>query len=152
LLAQEDHQIEVVVTPRSFSVVPGEDGVFHVTPITLSSTPGNFKIIQPIKIVSTVTHIKEHQRQTFQSNPDHNLTPRPSLPPFQFHSSTQLPRFPKEQPLSNTFEDNALVAVLGRQVANAGRPVEGFPNGLPALTPLGVRITLENMFGRDSWL
>lgn len=32
-----------------------------------------------------------------------------------------------------------------RQVA--GKPVEGFPNGLPALTPLGVRITLENMFG-----
>jgi len=34
-----------------------------------------------------------------------------------------------------------------RQVA--GPPVEGFPNGLPELTPLGVRITLENMFGPD---
>lgn len=33
----------------------------------------------------------------------------------------------------------------GRQVA--GKPVEGFPNGLPDLTPLGVRITLENMIG-----
>lgn len=32
-----------------------------------------------------------------------------------------------------------------RQVA--GKPVDGFPNGLPALTPLGVRITLENMIG-----
>jgi hypothetical protein len=29
-----------------------------------------------------------------------------------------------------------------------GKPVEGFPNGLPDLTPLGVRITLENMLGR----
>jgi len=37
------------------------------------------------------------------------------------------------------------VAVLGRQVK--GDPVEGFPNGLPDLTPLGVRITLENMIG-----
>jgi hypothetical protein len=27
--------------------------------------------------------------------------------------------------------------------------VEGFPNGLPALTPLGVRITIENMLGPD---
>ena len=37
------------------------------------------------------------------------------------------------------------VLLLGRQVA--GKPVDGFPNGLPALTPLGVRITLENMIG-----
>ncbi len=29
-----------------------------------------------------------------------------------------------------------------------GKPVEGFPNGLPDLTPLGVRITLENMLGK----
>ena len=28
-----------------------------------------------------------------------------------------------------------------------GTPIEGFPNGLPDLTPLGVRITLENMIG-----
>ena len=34
---------------------------------------------------------------------------------------------------------------LGRQVK--GTPIEGFPNGLPDLTPLGVRITLENMIG-----
>ena len=33
----------------------------------------------------------------------------------------------------------------GRQVK--GTPIEGFPNGLPDLTPLGVRITLENMIG-----
>ena len=43
------------------------------------------------------------------------------------------------------FSDNPLVAVPGRQVQ--GEPVEGFPNGLPELTPLGVRITLENMIG-----
>merc|ERR1712200_159957 len=34
-----------------------------------------------------------------------------------------------------------------RQVAS--KPVEGFPNGLPALTPLGVRLTIENMIGPD---
>ena len=33
----------------------------------------------------------------------------------------------------------------GRQVA--GKPIEGFPNGLPDFTPKGVRITLENMIG-----
>jgi hypothetical protein len=45
--------------------------------------------------------------------------------------------------------DNGLVAVLGRQVKGGkGKPVEGFPNGLPDLTPLGVRITLENMLGK----
>ena len=29
----------------------------------------------------------------------------------------------------------------------AGKPIEGFPNGLPDFTPKGVRITLENMIG-----
>ena len=54
-------------------------------------------------------------------------------------------RLGKQQPPALTFVDNGLVAVLGRQVA--GKPVEGFPNGLPALTPLGVRLTIENMLG-----
>ena len=51
-------------------------------------------------------------------------------------------RLGKQQP-ALTFVDNGLVAVLGRQVA--GKPVEGFPNGLPALTPLGVRLKIKNM-------
>ena len=130
----------MVATPRSFSVVLREDGIFHVNPITISSTPASFKIIQPIQIVSPGT----------QSSPVHNQTPRPSLKTNPLPSRTKLPRFPKQQPLSLSFEDEPSVAVLGRQVA--GKPVEGFPNGLPALTPLGVRITLENMFGMDSWL
>jgi len=58
-------------------------------------------------------------------------------------------RLGKQQP-ALTFVDNGLVAVLGRQVA--GKPVEGFPNGLPALTPLGVRLTIENMLGPDGEL
>ena len=107
---------------------------------TISSTPASFKIIQPIKIVSPGT----------RSTPVHNQTPRPSFKTNTLPSRTKLPRFPKQQPLSLSFEDEPSVAVLGRQVA--GKPVEGFPNGLPALTPLGVRITLENMFGMDSWL
>ena len=50
-----------------------------------------------------------------------------------------------------TFYINTLSS--GRQVK--GTPIEGFPNGLPDLTPLGVRITLENMIGNrfvQTWL
>ena len=130
----------MLATPRSFSVVSGEDGIFHVNPITISATPASFTIIQPIQIVSPGT----------QSTPVHNQTPRPFLKTNPPSSRTKLARFPKQQPLSLSFEDEPSVAVLGRQVA--GKPVEGFPNGLPALTPLGVRITLENMIGMDSWL
>ena len=28
--------------------------------------------------------------------------------------------------------------------------IEGFPDGLPDLTPLGVKISLENMLGKDT--
>jgi hypothetical protein len=138
-LSEEKIHTEVVATPRSLSLVPGEDGIFHVNPITISSTPASFTIIQPIHIVSPGT----------QSTTIHNQTPRPFLKTNPLPSLTKLPRFPKQQPLSLSFEDEPSIAVLGRQVA--GQPVDGFPNGLPALTPLGVRITLENMFGMDSW-
>merc|ERR1712106_198942 len=37
-------------------------------------------------------------------------------------------------------------ASLSRQVRQA---IDGFPNGLPDATPLGVRLILENMFGPD---
>ena len=46
-----------------------------------------------------------------------------------------------------SFEDNAFAAVLARQVAD--QPVDGFPGGLPVLTPLGVRLTLESMTGSE---
>ena len=36
----------------------------------------------------------------------------------------------------------------GEVKGGKGKPVDGFPNGLPDLTPLGVRITLENMLGK----
>ena len=130
-LTEDKIETEVLATPRSFSIVPGEAGIFHVHPFTISSTPASFKIIQPIQIVSPGT----------QSSPVHNQTPRPFLKTNPLPSRTKLPRFPKQQPLSLSFEDEPSVAVLGRQVA--GKPVEGFPNGLPALTPLGVRITLK---------
>ena len=67
----------------------------------------------------------------------------PSAAPAQ-----QRPRVAKQQSLR--FNDNPLVAVLGRQVS--GAPVEGFPDGLPEFTPKGVRITLENMIGTEHFI
>lgn len=50
----------VTATPRSFNVRrKGEQGrrkeVLQLEPLTINSTPGNFRIIQPIQIVSTVS-------------------------------------------------------------------------------------------------
>lgn len=161
----------VTATPRSFNVRrKGEQGrrnggkeVLQLETLTINSTPGNFRIIQPIQIVSTVSPPraqkksqklqKQIQSQRLQKSSQslQDSSPSPN-PPFQSSpvpvphrpNSKPRPRFPKQ---SLTFVDNGLVAVLGRQVK--GTPIEGFPNGLPDLTPLGVRITLENMIGPD---
>jgi len=146
-------QETISATARSFQV-DRDDTIIRASPITISSTPGNFRIIQEIQIRSTGAPkvINKNKNQRFQSNqsPKPIIRQFPNSSPLPFTSSSRpsqpkLPRIPKQQSPALTFTDNALVAVLGRQVA--GKPVEGFPNGLPDFTPKGVRITLENMFG-----
>jgi len=132
-------QDTITATSRSFQVESDNSRLIQAKPITISSTPGNnFRIIQEIQI-----------RSTGAPKVLDNQSPKPLLRQFPSSSpnpvSSQRPRIPKQQSPAITFTDNALVAVLGRQVA--GQPVEGFPNGLPDFTPKGVRITLENMFG-----
>ena len=59
----EPESFIVTATPRSFNVRrKGEQGrrnggkeVLQLEPLTINSTPGNFRIIQPIQIVSTVS-------------------------------------------------------------------------------------------------
>ena len=127
----------ISATARSFQVDGNDQEIIRASPISISSTsgPGNLRIIQEIQIRST-------------GAPRHF----PNSSPFPFPSNslpvpTQLPRIPKQQQSpAITFPDTALAAVLGRQAA--AKPVEGFPDGLPAFTPEGVRITLENMFGK----
>ena len=164
------------VSPRSFSVTPIDNGRFQVDPITISSAPGSFRIIQPIQIVSTTA--PRVQSQTFSSifpltssSSFLTTTPRPSFKPItfpnqsphsrfpsqssrprfpsqssqpRFPSQSQQPRFPKQQSLSLSFEDNSFSS-LGQQVSTD--PLSGFPDGLPEETPLGVRLSLENMLG-----
>ena len=148
-------QDTISATARSFQVGRDESNLIRAPPITISSTPGNFRIIQEIQIRSTGAPKKLNQNQRFQSNqsPKPIIRQFPSSSPIPFSSTSRpsppkLPRIPKQQSPSLTFTDNALVAVLGRQVA--GKPVEGFPNGLPDFTPKGVRISLENMFGKQN--
>ncbi|XP_023335005.1 uncharacterized protein LOC111706376 [Eurytemora carolleeae] len=132
-------------TARSLSVSSSSaQRTVTASPITFSSTVGSIRLIQPIQFVSTPRPSPNPQSNSFRSDP------RPKTNSFNSilssrNPSSPKPRFPKQQSPALTFVDNGLVAVLGRQVK--GNPVEGFPNGLPELTPLGVRITLENMFG-----
>ena len=147
-------QDTISATARSFQVGRDDTKLIRASPITISSTPGNFRIIQEIQIRSTGAPKNINQNQRFQSNqsPKPIIRQFPSSSPLPFSSTSRpsppkLPRIPKQQSPSLTFTDNALAAVLGRQVA--GKPVEGFPNGLPDFTPKGVRITLENMFGEQ---
>ena len=106
---------------RSLQAEESGQSFLRAAPISLTTPSNNLRIIQEI-----------------QFSPS---SPRPNTRP------SQLPRLPKQQqnPAAIRFNDNPLVAVLGRQVK--GSPVEGFPNGLPDFTPKGVRITLENMIG-----
>jgi len=161
----------VTATPRSFNVRRKGQGrrngggqqVLHLDAVSISSTPGSFRIIQPIQIVTTPSPSRANKKsqklqkqiksQRFQQQKSSQQSrdsftssnqPFPSSPlPVPSKTSRPRPRFPKQQSL--TFVDNGLVAVLGRQVK--GQPIEGFPNGLPDFTPKGVRITLENMIG-----
>jgi len=134
-------QNTITATSRSFQVENENSRLIQAKPITISSTPGNnFRIIQEIQIRSTgAPKVLDNQ------SPKPLIRQFPSSSPNPISSPRPLPRVPKQQSPAITFTDNALVAVLGRQVA--GQPVEGFPNGLPDFTPKGVRITLENMFG-----
>ena len=120
-------------TARSLKAEESATNIVRAKPISLS-TPGSVNIIQEIQIRST-------------------QAPRRKVSGKLRLSPSQSPRVSKQQQDSVSspslrFSDNPLVAVLGRQVQ--GQPVEGFPNGLPELTPLGVRITLENMIGNHS--
>ena len=113
-------------TERSLQAEESGTNFVRANPISVS-TPGTLNIIQEIQIRSTQA-------------PKRKLSGKLRVSP------SQRPRVAKQQENpSLRFSDNPLVAVLGRQVQ--GEPVEGFPNGLPELTPLGVRITLENMIG-----
>lgn len=105
-------------TDRSFQAEESGTSFIRASPLTVTTPSSNLRIIQEIQ-----------------------FSPSSQRP-------RQLPRIPKQQlnPGAIRFNDNPLVAVLGRQVK--GAPVEGFPNGLPEFTPKGVRITLENMIGR----
>ena len=126
-MLQEAPAPPLTATARSLQVAESNQNI-RASPITVTaSTPKNFRIIQEIQIRST-------------GAPRTSARPATRRPP-----GSGRPRVPKQSSPALRFADNALVAVLGRQVQ--GGPVEGFPDGLPALTPLGVRITLENMIG-----
>ena len=128
-LPSERLELETEDTDRSLQAEESGTNFVRANPISVS-TPGTLNIIQEIQIRST-------------PGPRRNLAGKLRLSP------SQRPRVSKQQETpALRFSDNPLVAVLGRQVQ--GQPVEGFPNGLPDLTPLGVRITLENMIGNTT--
>ena len=154
------------------------------SPVSIQSTPGTIRLIQPIQLVSsprpaahtggssarpaalsTAGPPRSQELRLSPTSPRPTKSPRPtssSRPFFDSSSVDFLSSSPVPKPLPSSsrltqqqqkpalkFVDNGLVAVLGRQVKGGkGKPVDGFPNGLPDLTPLGVRITLENMLGK----
>ena len=120
----------VTATPRSFNVRrKGEQGrrkeVLQLEPLTINSTPGNFRIIQPIQIVSTVSPPrwsifvlfllqsgfyprfcrsqkksqklqKQIQSQRLQKSSRDSFSPSPT-PPFQ-SSPVPIPHRPNSKP------------------------------------------------------
>ena len=101
-------------------------------PITVSPAPANIKIIQPIQFVSST----ERDNEDFFTSPVLSTTSLfGSLPP-----STQRPRFPKQQQRpALSFPEQGRPQFSARQESSPGDP------DLPDLTPLGVRLSLEDM-------
>ena len=100
-------------------------------PITVSPAPANIRIIQPIQFVSS----------TEKNNPEFLTTtasPWASVSPSS--SRTQRPRFPKQQQQpALSFPDQRRPQFSARQESSPG------DTELPDLTPLGVRLSLEDM-------
>ena len=136
--------------PRSFSNSARNYEVVQADPITISSTPGTYRIIQPINIVSTTSpRVQSHTFNSISSTSKFlSTTARPTSQswPEQFPIKGPIQRFPKKQSPSLKFAKSGS-SVLSQQVLN--NPLTGFPNGLPKLTPLGVRLSLENILGNQ---
>ena len=104
----------------------------------MSPAPANIKIIQPIQFVSST----EKDNEDFFTSPVLSTTSLfGSLPP-----STQRPRFPKQQQRpALSFPEQGRPQFSARQ--ESGENDLG-DSELPDLTPLGVRLSLEEMVSR----
>jgi len=118
-------------TARSFSIA-GNSRSVTAEPLTIQSTVGTIRLIQPIQIVTTSrpNQLSRQQQSSFPSRqtpvPRTSVRPRTSRPRpsprpttssfssfFSSSNPSQRPRAPKQQPPALTFVDNGLVAVLG---------------------------------------
>ena len=116
----------------------------------MSPTPANIKIIQPIQFVSST----ERTNNQFLSSSPSSSSPSVSFSSFSSPASpfttpptarprqpspTQRRRLPKQQQPALSFLDEDRTRQSARQETSPGL------EGLPDLTPLGVRLSLEDM-------
>ena len=111
--------------------------ILQVDPIAVSPTPANIKIIQPIQFVSS-TERNRHEivAEAVSVTPPRNreiFSPETTRQP-----RSQRPRFPNQQP-ALSFPD------VGRPKFSARQESNPELTELPDLTPLGVRLSLEDM-------
>ena len=115
----------------------------QVEPITVSPAPAKIKIIQPIQFVSSTQRNNQQFLTTSVSTDSpwssvttpRNIFSSPASTRRSRPSPTQRRRVPKQQPPALSFQEPQ----LARQETN---DVLG---DLPDLTPLGVRLSLEDM-------
>ena len=114
-------------------------------PIAVSPTPANIKIIQPIQFVSST---ERTNNQFLSSSPSSSFSPSTSSSSFSSFSSPASPfttppsqrrRLPKQQQPALSFLDEDRTRQSARQETSPGL------EDLPDLTPLGVRLSLEDM-------
>ena len=104
-------------------------------PITVSPAPANIKIIQPIQFLSSTERNSPEFFTTVLSTSSPWATASPS--------STQRPRLPKQQQRpALSFPEQGRPQFSARQESSPG------DSELPDLTPLGVRLSLEDMVSR----
>ena len=103
-------------------------------PITVTEAPANIRIIQPIQFLSS-TGRNSPETFTTTASPWASVTP-----------SRQRPRAPKQQQRKQepalSFPDQGRPQFSARQESSPGN------SDLPDLTPLGVRLSLEDMVSR----
>jgi len=159
LISDNDEDGLTTVTLRTtmshFSVTPSptSKGIFEIDPITIvtPTSPTKIRIIQPVEIIDTTRAIATQATQspTKKWTPKFVSTQRPIDTTFR---SIFSPRVPKQNSPALTFVDSNSIQTSrpppsksNDKFSSRQRLRSEDANDLPDLTPLGVRLSLEDM-------